>query len=349
MEQQEKNQWWVFQGDGKVKTEAFKKLENTSPPWRRFESYEDDTGMWSDRKLARDQRRGQSFFLDPNDAADTKIIDMVNAALYLRRPLLVTGDTGIGKSSLAYSVAYELNLGSVLEWPITSHSTVRDGEYEYDPIERMREVTRDFPEKNAEKAKKDLDIGVYFRLRQLGTAFVNRDSKPRVVLIDELDKSDMDLPNNLLGILEDGEFLIPELARLGNDRPYDVFITGSNDRVPISGGVVRCRTFPFIIITSNGEREFPKPFLRRCIRLELQKPSEDKLKKIVERHFKSSINMQHEDIQKLIGKFFEYREKLPLATDQLLNAIHLYLKQDEKMHSDQRNVEEIIRDMYKPL
>lgn len=351
MSQQENSGWWVYKGDGQIHDEDYKRLENTNPPWRLFgANYEDQNALPSSRKLARDKKRGQTFFLDPSDADDQKVIDLVNSALYLRRPLLITGETGIGKSSVAYGVAYELNLGSVLEWPIISHSTIKEGLYEYDPLERMREITKKVPQTGHDEQNQPEkpDIGIFFRLKQIGTAFVNTEAKPRVVLIDELDKSDMDLPNNLLNIIEEGEFTIPELARLGDDTSVNIFKMGDNERVSISGGVVRCRTFPFIIMTSNAEREFPRPFLRRCIRLELKKPEKPKLEKIVERQFKTSVNVSNSDIQKLINDFIEIRNKAPLATDQLLNAIHLYLHQ-VKHGNGKGNLDKIVQDMYKPL
>ncbi|MGD1225650.1 hypothetical protein AB9Q10_45360, partial [Streptomyces krungchingensis] len=86
--------------------------------------------------------------------------------------------------------------------------------------------------------------------------------------IDEIDKSDLDLPNDLLNILEEGEYEIPELVRAARHTPAaEVMIAGTDDRVPVLRGRVRCRAFPFVVLTSNGEREFPPVFLRRCVRL----------------------------------------------------------------------------------
>ena len=127
---------------------------------------------------------------------------MVNTALFLRRPLLITGKPGSGKSTLAHSVAYELNLGPVLRWPITTRSTLQDGLYRYDAIARLHEASlRGGTPK----------IGPFVQLGPLGTAMVPT-RWPRVLLIDEIDKSDIDLPNDLLNIFEEGEFEIPELA-----------------------------------------------------------------------------------------------------------------------------------------
>ena len=175
---------------------------------------------------------------------------MVNAALYLRRPLLVTGKPGTGKSTLAYSIAAELMLGPVLHWPITSRSRLDDGLYRYDAIGRLQESTL--------TGERVLDVGRYLTLGALGTALLPQ-RRPRVLLIDELDKSDIDLPNDLLNVFEEGRFEIPELVRLPADqRVVDSVMTADGtDRVTVQDGVVRCDEFPIVVITSNGEREFP--------------------------------------------------------------------------------------------
>ena len=187
------------------------------------------------------------------------VVRAVNAALYLRRPLLITGKPGVGKSSLAYAVAYQLRMGQVLKWPITSRSTVRSGLYEYDAVGRLQE---------GDQAGA---LGDYIRLGPLGTALYPTDW-PRVLLIDEIDKGDLDLPNDLLNILEDGHFEIPELSR-AREEVVQVKVHGSDERVEIRKGDVRCGQFPFVVMTSNGEREFPAPFLRRCIRITIPQPS----------------------------------------------------------------------------
>src|SRR5205085_3559735 len=134
--------------------------------------------------------------------------------------------------------------------------------------------------------------------------------RPRVLLIDEIDKSDIDLPNDLLNIFEEGEYDIPELARMVKQSrkvavmPYDG--VDDNDRVIVDSGRVRCSAFPFIVLTSNGEREFPPAFLRRCLRLEMQFPDEDKLRNIVEAHLGSEVLPQATE---LIRKFMDRRNK----------------------------------------
>ncbi|MFM6859063.1 MAG: MoxR family ATPase, partial [Dolichospermum sp.] len=113
---------------------------------------------------------------------------------------------GTGKTSLAYAVAYELGLGEVLHWPITTRTTLKDGLYSYDAIGRLQDAK--------DKDKDNLaEIGKYINLGSLGTALLPSE-KPRVLLIDEIDKSDIDLPNDLLHIFEEGEFEIPVLRRI---------------------------------------------------------------------------------------------------------------------------------------
>ncbi|MGQ4361741.1 AAA family ATPase [Streptomyces sp. SAS_272] len=246
-----------------------------------------------------------------------KQVEVVNAALRLRRPLLVTGAPGTGKSSLAHAVAAELGLGPVLVWPVNTRATLTDALYRYDAIGRLRE-----------RQDGSADIGSFVRLGPLGTALATRhEEQPRLLLIDELDKSDLDLPNDLLFVLEEGEFSIPELARLPEDQAeVAVHVQGSQEKVRVRHGTVRCRDFPFVVITSNGEREFPAAFLRRCIRLELPEPGPDQLEGIVRAHFAQDLDQlqaQWPRVQDLIRTFTDRRSLGGLATDQLLHAVHL--------------------------
>jgi MoxR-like ATPase len=239
------------------------------------------------------------------------VVRAVNAALYLRRPLLVTGKPGVGKSSLAYAVSYQLRMGPVLHWPIASRTTRKDGLYEYDAVGRFQDEEKKEP-------------GLYLRLGPLGTALYPT-SWPRVLLVDEIDKGDLDLPNDLLNILEEGKFDIPELAR-AKDRIAEVKVHGSEETVAITDGIVRCRQFPLIVMTSNGEREFPAPFLRRCIRVTIPQPSFEDLKEIVEAHLIEHLaEATPGSVEAMIKEFLRLRETQDLATDQLLNAAFLVL------------------------
>jgi len=281
-----------------------------APPWRDFK---DD--------LKKAQSLKGEHFQPPDDA-----IAMVNAALTLRRPLLITGSPGTGKSTLAYAVAEQLGLGTVLKWAITTKTTLKDGLYTYDAIARLQE---------AQGQDNRKDTGNFITLGPLGTAFVPRElpgelpgDLPRVLLIDEIDKSDIDLPNDLLNLFEDGEFPIPELQRLEletiyvrtMDRYSDGEQKGKQIKALVNNGVVRCRAFPLVIMTSNGERDFPPPFLRRCLRFKMPNPTEQDLKNIVQKHLGEEALLRSLD---LVTKFCEKVEKgETLATDQLLNVIH---------------------------
>ena len=314
--------WEIFKGNQEPIDYDWSSLE--TPSWRPF-------GKEKQPGESRRKHRGETFLVRDEE------IKMVNAALYLRRPLLVTGKPGTGKSSLAYKVAQELTLGEVLYWPITTHTTLKDGLYNYDAIGRLQEVKlleREQKELTPEERKDQLkQIEKYITLGPLGTALL-KSEKPRVLLIDEIDKSDIDLPNDLLTLFEEGRFEIPELVRLKEEVPSvevrtaytdTTVITQKDIKTPINDGLVICNAFPFVILTSNGERDFPPPFLRRCLRLTMKEPEKPDLIKIIEAHLKETI-ANNPDIDKLIDNFIQKRSSQTLATDQLLNAIFMVKK-----------------------
>jgi MoxR-like ATPase len=133
--------------------------------------------------------------------------------------------------------------------------------YRYDALGRL-DATR--------RAEAD-DIGRFLELGPLGTALMPW-KRPRMLLIDEIDKSDIDLPSDLLNIIEDGTYEIPELAR-HPDPDIEVRLWHSKATESIHKGRVTCTEFPFIVMTSNGERTFPPPFLRRCVRFRMPEPT----------------------------------------------------------------------------
>ncbi len=301
------------------------------PPWRAFDGGPalDPPDEEADAAAVSPDRthRAATYRATP------QTVQLVNAALYLRRPLLVTGPPGTGKSSLVYAVARELRLGPVLRWNITSRSTPHDGLYQYDPLSRLYAERRTAGQsaRRSDRAPDGAAAGDppgdpsgvedHLRLGPLGTALLPY-ARPRALLIDEIDKSDLDLPNDLLNVLEEGQYEIPELARTARHRPEgkaEVMIDGTGERVPVRSGRVRCRAFPFVVLTSNGEREFPPAFLRRCVTLKLRQPDDRQLAGIVRAH----LGEPDAYAQGLIERFLARSGAGDLATDQLLNAIYL--------------------------
>jgi MoxR-like ATPase len=268
------------------------------------------------------------------------MIEAVNTALYLRRPLLVTGKPGNGKSSLIRAVARELRLGPVLRWSITSKSTLRDGLYLYDALGRLDE------QKRSGKERDDTDIGKFIELGPLGTALLPADW-PRALLIDEIDKSDLDLPNDLLNIFEEGEFSVPELARAKVDREdqgIPVRTWRRQGLTSIISGYVRCTHFPFVVMTSNREREFAPAFVRRCIRISIEEPDPAMLGDIVRSHFDEPTRVQAEQ---LIEQFLQDRNGKELATDQLLNAVYLIFRSGNEFGENDKK--QLIEKLYKSI
>ncbi|WP_406489717.1 AAA family ATPase [Streptomyces phaeochromogenes] len=303
-----------------------------APPWRSFP-----------HRAARDDLLNFSALpVDPVDdgkgrrppaslyQVDRAEIHLVNMALLLRRPLLVTGSPGVGKSTLAHSIAHELNLGPVLRWSVTSRTSLQDGLYQYDAIGRLQDagLTGHRPSAphgrggaRGKRLAQPLAIGRYLRLGPLGTAFLPW-RNPRVLLIDEIDKSDVDFPSDLLHVFEEGEFSVPELARL-HAPSAKVMTADDQGRVEVRQGRVRCHQFPVVVMTSNEERQFSPAFLRRCIRLNIPQPDEAKLVRLLAAHLPTSGSELSPVHEELIREFLRRQSEdgAQLANDQLLNAV----------------------------
>ena len=219
----------------------------------------------------------------------------VNAAILLERPLLVKGEPGTGKTELAREVATALDL-SILEWNIKSTTKAQQGLYEYDAVSRLRDS-----QLGDERVR---EVSNYINKGKLWQAF-EADQKT-VLLIDEIDKADIEFPNDLLQELDRMEFFIYE-----------------------TGETVRAKHRPIVIITSNNEKELPDAFLRRCFFHYIRFPDEQTMKRIVEMHFPG---IKESLVETALRQFFELREtpglKKKPSTSEVLDWLKLLLAED---------------------
>lgn len=219
----------------------------------------------------------------------------VNAAVTLEKPLLLKGEPGTGKTRLAEELADALNT-ELLTWSIKSTTKAQQGLYEYDAVSRLRDS-----QLGSDKVH---DISNYIRPGKLWQAFT-ADRRP-VLLIDEIDKADVEFPNDLLHELDQMAFHVYE-----------------------TGEQVKARVRPIVLITSNNEKALPDAFLRRCFFHYIQFPDETTLKQIVDVHYP---DIQKELIDTALSLFFDLREvpglKKKPSTSELLDWLRLLLTED---------------------
>jgi len=206
--------------------------------------------------------------------ADEGLLASVNAAIALERPLLVRGEPGTGKTMLARSVAETLGK-PLLSWHVKSSTAAQEGLYTYDVVQRLNDSR--FPD----DAGRDVsDIRSYIKMGVLGQAFTAEEQV--VLLIDEIDKADIEFPNDLLRELDEMAFSIPELDE-----------------------TVSAVHRPITIITSNAEKELPPAFLRRCVFHYIEFPTRDRLKQIVDAHLP---DLDQDLVEAAILRFYGLRK-----------------------------------------
>jgi MoxR-like ATPase len=253
------------------------------------------------------RKDGSTYNLKPY-FPDEKLRKAVNMAIALKRPLLLKGDPGCGKTRLAEAVAYAVHGENYLkhalyfEWNIKSSSKVSEGIYTFDHIKRLRDAQLD----QINKTKVSDDLSLYIEKGALAKSFeASKKGKPTILLIDEIDKADIDFPNDLLLELDQKRFEIPELKQN-----------------------ITAEESPIIFITSNDEKDLPPAFLRRCLFHYVEFPEKNDLLKIVKANFddfnKDILNKALEKFEILRGKMQSNNNaEKRVSTSELIDWIYL--------------------------
>jgi MoxR-like ATPase len=241
------------------------------------------------------QENGMKFQGTDSYVATDDLTIAVNAAVTLERPLLVKGEPGTGKTELAKQIATSLGL-RMIEWNIKSTTRAQQGLYEYDAVSRLRDSHL-----GEEKVH---DVANYIRKGKLWEAF--EAGEKVVLLIDEIDKADIEFPNDLLQELDKMEFFVYE-----------------------TGKTVKAENRPIVIITSNNEKELPDAFLRRCFFHYIRFPDMDTMRAIVDVHHPG---IKEQLLTTALTQFFEIREQAGLkkkpSTSEVLDWLKLLLAED---------------------
>ena len=219
----------------------------------------------------------------------------VNASIALQRPLLIKGEPGTGKTVLAHEVAKALN-APIIEWHIKSTTKAQQGLYEYDAVSRLRDS-----QLGDERVK---DIGNYIKRGKMWEAFT-ADNRP-ILLIDEIDKADIEFPNDLLLELDRMQFYVYETQQ-----------------------TIKAEQRPIVMITSNNEKELPDAFLRRCFFHYIRFPDRETMTQIVDVHFP---DLQRNLLREALNVFYDIREvpglKKKPSTSELLDWLKLLMVED---------------------
>ena len=253
---------------------------------------------------------GSKNYISTND-----LTVAVNASIALEKPLLVKGEPGTGKTELARQIASSLKL-EIIEWSIKSTTKAQQGLYEYDAVSRLRD---------SQLGEEIKDISKYIKKGKIWESFET--TKKSVLLIDEIDKADIEFPNDLLQELDKMEFYIYE-----------------------TGKVIKANHRPIIIITSNNEKELPEAFLRRCFFHYIQFPDQETLAKIINVHFPKIKNNL---LQSALEIFFEIREvpglKKKPSTSEILDWIKLLLVEDIPVSDLKKDPKDMLPILYGAL